>query len=180
MPRGNLSARVGADGRFTLEQISPGEWQLVVNPVPPGFLKAAQFGDKDILLKTFDVGSGNDTPLNIVVSMRTGTVQGEVGSGSSDSKRTGILIAPVGAYHTFARFYYGTAAGANGKFKLRGIAPGKYKIFALEKMAAANFRTPEAADDLDEFGEAIDVAEGQTVEAHPKLIPAERAAKALQ
>jgi hypothetical protein len=180
MPRGNLSARVGADGRFTLEQIPPGEWQLVVNPIPPGFLKAVQFGDKDILLKTFDVGAGNDTPLNIVVSMRTGTIQGEVDSGSSDSKRAGIMIAPVGAYHTFARFYYGTPADANGKFKLSGIAPGKYKIFALEKMAAANFRTPEAADQLDELGEVIDVAEGQTVEAHPKLIPSERAAKALQ
>ena len=180
MPRGNISAQVGADGHFTLEQIPPGEWQLVVNPVPPGFLKSEQFGDKDVLLKTFQVGSGNDTPLNIVVSMRTATIQGEVDAGSADSKRAGIMLAPVGQYHTFARFYYGTPTDANGKFKLNGIAPGKYKIFALEKMAAADFRTPEAADQLDELGEIIDLAEGATVEAHPQLIPAERAAKALQ
>jgi protocatechuate 3,4-dioxygenase beta subunit len=186
MPRGNISAQVGPDGRFTLEQIPPGEWQLVVNPVPPGFLKSEQFGDKDILLKTFAVGSGNDTPLNIVVSMRTATIHGEVDAGSADSNRAGIMLAPAGPYHTFARFYYGTPTDANGKFQLNGIAPGKYKIYALEKMAAADFRNPEAADQLDELTkgdnlvEVIDLAEGSTVEAHPKLIPAERAAKALQ
>ena len=49
-----------------------GSWLSL--PSPPGFLKAAQFGDKDILFKTFEVGSGNDAPLNIVVSMRTATV----------------------------------------------------------------------------------------------------------
>ena len=77
-------------------------------------------------------------------------MSGEVDSGSADSKRAGIMLAPVGPYHTMTRFYYGTPADADGKFKLNGIAPGKYKIFALEKMAAANFRTPEAADQLDE------------------------------
>jgi hypothetical protein len=47
-------------------------------------------------------------------------------------------------------------------------------------MAPASFRTPEAADQLDELGEVIELAEGATLEAHPKLIPVDRAAKALQ
>jgi hypothetical protein len=47
-------------------------------------------------------------------------------------------------------------------------------------MVAANFRTPEAADQLDELGEGIELAEGATLRTHPKLIPADRAAKALQ
>jgi hypothetical protein len=90
----------------------------------------------------------------------------------------GSSLRPWG--RTLARFYYGGTTGTNGKFHIGGIAPGRYKIFAIEKMAAANFRNPEAADQLDELGEEIDVAEGATVEAHPKLIPAERATQALQ
>jgi hypothetical protein len=35
--------------------------------------------------------------------------------------------------------------GTDGKFHIGGIAPGKYKVFAIEKMAATNFRNPEAA-----------------------------------
>jgi carboxypeptidase family protein len=175
----NVSAQVAADGHFSIEQVPPGEWQLSVNPLPPGFLKSAQFGDKDIRFTTFEVGSSSDVPLHIVVSMNTASVEGEIDAGPSDSKRAGIVIAPVGPFHNLARFYYGTAADDDGKFKMSGIAPGKYKIFALEKMAAAPFRNPEAADQLDELGEVVDLAEGAKVQVHPKLIPADRAAKAV-
>lgn len=175
-----VTAEIGPDGRFSLPQILPGEWQLAVIPAARGFLKSARFGDKDVRFTTFETPSNGDTPLNIVVSMHTATVEGEVDAGSSEARRAGILLAPVGPYHNLARFYYGATAGDDGKFHLGGMAPGKYKVFALEKMAAASFRNPEAADQLDELGEVVDVGEGATVQAHPKLIPADRAAQALQ
>jgi hypothetical protein len=171
---------VGADGRFTFREVLPGEWQLAVTPVPPGFLKSAQFGDKDVRFTRFEVGPNSEASLNIVVSMHTATVEGEVDAGTGEATRAGIVLAPVGPYHNLARFYYGGPADDTGKFKLNGVAPGKYKIFAIEKLAAAAFRTPEAADQLEEFGEVIDVPEGVTVETHPKLIPADRAAKVLE
>jgi hypothetical protein len=178
--RSNISAEVGVDGRFSIPQVTPGEWQLAVTPVPPGFLKSAKLGDKDVRFTTFEVASNNEGALNIVVSMNTATVEGEIDAGSSDSKRAGVMLAPVGQFHDFVRYYYGTTAGDDGKFHFTGIAPGKYKVFALEKMAAASFRNPEAADELDELGEVIDLAEGAKLQAHPKLIPADRAAQALK
>ncbi len=176
--RGAVSATVGADGHFTLKDVAPGDWQLAVTPVPPGFLKSAQLGDKDVRFTTFEVGS-RPSPLNVVVSMHTSVVEGEIDAGSSDSKRAGIVSAPIGEFHNLARYYYGVAADENGKFKVRAIAPGKYKIFALEKLAAAGFRDPEAVDQLDDLGEPIELAEGATVQAHPKLISTARALKAL-
>ena len=182
--RRNLSAEVGIDGRFSIAQVPPGEWQLAVTPVPPGFLKSALFGDKDVRFTTFDVSSNSEAVLKIVVSRNTATVEGKVDAETSDStrssKRAGIVIAPIGPYHNLARFYYGGSAAPNGKFHITGIAPGKYKIFALENMAAAGFRTPEAADQLDELGEVIDVTEGTNLQVYPKLIPADRAAQALK
>jgi hypothetical protein len=176
----NVSAQVGADGRFTLHDVLPGEWQLAVTPVPPGFLKSAQVGDKDVRFTRFEVGPNSEASLSIVLSMHTATVKGEVDAGTGEAKRAGIVLAPIGPYHNLARFYYGGTADDTGKFKLTGVAPGKYKIFAVEKLAAAAFGNPEAADRLEEFGEVIDVAEGATVKAHPKLIPADRAAKVLE
>jgi protocatechuate 3,4-dioxygenase beta subunit len=177
---GNISAQVRPDGRFTIEQVLPGDWQLGVNPVLPGFLKSARLGDKDILFTKFEINGSNDAALNIVVSMRTATLEGEVDSVPPASKRAGILIAPVGRFHNLLRFYYNTAADDEGKFKLSGIAPGKYKIFAFEKMTPANFFAPEAVDQLDDLGETIEFAEGATLEAHPKLLPTDRAMRALQ
>jgi hypothetical protein len=178
--RNNLTAEVRADGHFSIAQVFPGEWQLILNGVPPGFLKSARLGDKDVRFTPFEIGSSNDAALNVVVSMHTAAVDGEIDAGPLDASRAGIVIARADQLHTFTRFYYSAEADAKGKFHLKGIAPGKYKIFALEKMEAESFKNPEAVDSLDDLGETIDLAEGATAEAHPKLIPMERAEKALQ
>ena len=176
----SVTSPVGPDGRFTLKQAPVGEWQLAVTPVPPRISQVGAARRQDVRFTNFEVGS-DDTSLNIVVSAHTATVEGEIDSRPSDSKRAGIVIAPVaGPYHTLARFYYGADSDDAGKFKLTGIAPGKYKIFALEKMAAGSFRNPEAVDQLGEFGDVMDLAEDMTFEAHPKSIPMDRAVKALQ
>jgi hypothetical protein len=85
----------------------------------------------------------------------------------------------MGEYSTLTRFFYDVAADDSGKFELKDIAPGKYKIFALEKLSAAEFKAPEAAGQLDPLGQEIELAEGAMLEVHPKLIPVERARGAL-
>ena len=46
-------------------------------------------------------------------------------------------------------------------------------------MRAADFRNPEAADQLDGLGDEIELAENAALTMHPKLIPIERAREAL-
>jgi len=55
---GNPSAQVGADGRFSISQVAPGAWQLSVAPVPPGYLKSAQFGYQEVRFTTFEGPGG--------------------------------------------------------------------------------------------------------------------------
>jgi len=175
-----ISAPVAADGIFTLRQVPPGEWILNINPLPPGaFLKAARLGDQDIRFARMGISPGSEESVTIVISMNTAQVHGEVDAGSGDSKRAGILLAPTGQYSTLTRFYYDVAADDSGKFELKDLAPGKYKIFALEKLSPAEFKTPEAASQLDPLSEEIELAEGAKLEVHPKLIPVERAREAL-
>jgi hypothetical protein len=177
MNRRNVTAHVGPDGRFELKEIVAGEYGLVLNQIAGSFLKSAQYGNKDVRFTRFEIAPAADAALNVVVSMHTAIVEGQVDPG--EASRAGILIAPTGQYHTLARFYYGAPTDDHGKFSLKGLAPGKYKIFALEKMAAADFRNPEAADQLDALGEEIELSEDATVTVHPKLIPVEQARKAL-
>ncbi len=175
-----VSAQVASGGAFTLKQVPAGDWTMNVNPLPDGaFLKAAQFGDQDIRFARTDVKPGSEDSMNIVISMNSAQIHGEVDASGGDSKRAGILLAPAGKYSTLTRFFYDAVADDSGKFELKGIAPGKYKIFALEKLAAAEFKTPEAAAQLDPLGEEIELAEGARLEMHPKLIAIERAREAL-
>jgi hypothetical protein len=175
-----IAANPVADGTFTLPRVPPGEWTLNINPLPPGaFLKTARLSDQDIRFARVEIAAGAEDVMNIVISMNSAQVHGEVDAGAGDSKRAGILIVPTGQYSTLTRFYYDVAADDSGKFELKDIAPGKYKIFALEKLSAAAFKTPEAASQLDPLGQEIELAEGARLEVHPKLIPVERAREAV-
>jgi protocatechuate 3,4-dioxygenase beta subunit len=181
--RESYSAHVGKDGTFTIDQVPPGEWMVNINPTPAGiFEKSLRLGDKDFLYQKIEIPAGSDAPLNIVMSSNMASVAGEIDGGGTgaDAKRAGILLEPVGTWHNLARFYYSAITDDAGKFKLSGIAPGKYKIFALEKIATANFRTPEAGELLDALGEELDVQEGAKIQLHPKLIPEEKAREILK
>ncbi|HTW65774.1 MAG TPA: carboxypeptidase regulatory-like domain-containing protein [Bryobacteraceae bacterium] len=178
--RSYLTEVAAGGGHFTIKDVPPGEYQIQLTPTPPGYLKSAKYGDKDFRFTTVQVDPTKDAALNLVVSVNTATVEGKLDAASGDAARAGILIAAIGPYHNFTRFYYSGMTGADGKFRVGGIAPGKYKVFALENMSAQNFRNPEAADQLGELGEIVDLAEGAAVEVHPKLIPADRAVQALQ
>jgi len=174
------SSHVKKDGSFVIEDVPPDELLLNINPAPMGlFQKSVRLGDKEFLYKRIEIPPGLDAPLNIVVSSNTATVTGEIDAGGA-GKRAGILLAPVGQRHTLVQFYYTALADDNGKFTLSGVAPGKYKIFALEKIAAQSYRNPESADVLDSLGEEIEVAEGAKIESHPKLIPEEQAKELLK
>jgi len=177
-------AEVGADGKFTLKDVPPGEWDLQVNPIPRGaFLKSAMLGEKDVRFAMMQIEAGSDAPIRIVVSMHTAKISGEVDPAGGDPKGAAIILAPTGKFHDLARFYYGVTADDQGKFRIFGVAPGKYKIFAVEKLAVATLRNPEAADQLNTLLEGgaqeIDLAEDASLELHPKLIPMERAREVL-
>jgi hypothetical protein len=185
-PRGGMfSAPVKKDGGFAIENVPPGEWLLNINPNQgPLFEKSVRLGDKDVLMKPIEILPASDAPLNIVLSSNTATVTGEIDAGGAEGKRAGILLEPVGKLHTFSRFYYSVTADENGKFKVNGVAPGKYRVFALEQIATGTFRNVESADLLEagvkEMAEDLEVAEGAKVESHPKLIPEEKAREILK
>ncbi|MGA3189071.1 MAG: hypothetical protein ABSF22_18355, partial [Bryobacteraceae bacterium] len=179
--RESFSSPVAKDGSFSIEQVPPGEWAWNINPNPTGtFEKSVRLGDKDYLFKRIEIPPGSDAPLNIVLSSNTAAIEGQIEAAGADAGKAGILLEPVGKWHTLTRFYYSATGDDNGKFKLSGIAPGRYKIFALEKIATTSYRNPESAELLDALGEELEVTEGAKIQSNPKLIPREKAKEILK
>lgn len=171
-------ARVAPDGSFTIPGIFPGEWNLNLTPLAGStFFKSVHYGDQDALLKPIDIKSA--AALDIVISTRSAKIHGDIDAQGSDPARAAVLLAPVGEFHEYARFYYSVLADEHGAFHRTGIAPGKYKVYAVEKLAPEGFRNPEAFDQVSslfaDFLQEIELKEDSDVEFHPKLIPMERA-----
>jgi len=60
----------------------------------------------------------------------------------------------------------------SGKFTMRGIAPGAYKIFAWETLEPNAYFDPQILRQYEEQGKAVRVAEGGKITAEVKMIPA--------
>jgi hypothetical protein len=179
----SVSGHPDSAGKFIIPQVSPGEWAMNISaPAPGAFLKSLRKGDRELLFNHIPVESDSDAALTVVVSTDAATIQGAVdaGSGPEDVQHAGIVLAPAGKYHSMERFYYGVSADLAGKFHMENLRPGKYKIFALEKLAPAPFCNPEAADQLDALGQEIELQEGGTFEAHPKLISNAKVRESVQ
>ena len=178
------NAKVADDGSFTFASVGPGEVALNINNLPrEAYLKSMRFGDEDVLYKRFEIRSGPQPSLEIVISMHSAKITGTVEANGGDPARAGVILEPTGALHELARYYYGATADEHGKFEFPVVAPGKYKIFAVEKLAPAGFRSVEGAEsleDADPDSAAFGVAEDGKLELHPKLIPFERARAILQ
>ena len=177
-----VSAPVATDGHFTLTQVPSGEWELSPPPIEDAFFKSARLGDQDVRFKPFEVKAGSDATLDIVISTHSAKIHGEVDPGDADPAHAAILVAPVGEAHDFARDYHAVAADDHGKFELSGIAPGKYQIFAVERIAPSAIPDSDAAASfaaLADFSREIDLTEDANLEIHPKLIPLERAREIL-
>ena len=81
MRRGNISAHAASDGSFTLLQVPPGEWELTVDTIARGgFLKSVFLGDKDVIFSRIQIEPGSTAELNIVASMNSAKIDGEVDS----------------------------------------------------------------------------------------------------
>lgn len=173
-----ITAHTGPDGRFTLEQVPPGVWDIGVEPVPKGgYLKSMHLGKQDVLTEDMEIGPGTNSPLRIVVSSRGARVKGQVGSAS---RAVLVVLAPVGKYRNVMSFLSAVTSEADGTFAFLGISPGEYKIFGLEELPAGGITNPDLFARLDAWGEPVQITEGAVVEAKTRLIPADRLREALR
>jgi hypothetical protein len=180
VPHQPITATTGPEGRFTLEQVPPGIWDINAEPIPPGgFIKSMRLGKQDVLAEEMEIGPGTDLPLNIVVSARGGKINGEVSDPSFAGDRALlVLLAPVGKFDRVMSFFAFAQSDANGKFRMGGLTPGAYKLLAFEEAPPGDPRNPDLLARLE--GEPVEVVEGQTVDAKAKVITAAQMREALK
>src|SRR5262249_25706968 len=76
---GPPSAMVQADGTFTLQQVGRDDYRLTVTGMPQtGYVKTARLGAVDVLNEGVRLDRPPDGPLEILVSTKTGAVDGIV------------------------------------------------------------------------------------------------------
>jgi protocatechuate 3,4-dioxygenase beta subunit len=168
------TAIVRADGTFVIKSVVPGVWDIGVNPIPPGgYIKSMHLGDQDVLTEDMIIGGRTAAPLRIVVSTRGGVLEGGV-KRSEEAARAMVLLAPDGKLSHVLSFYGTSVTDEGGHFKMEGLTPGAYKLYAFEAMAYGAWQDPEFLKAFESYGEKVEIVEGKNSLKDVQLIPGQR------
>lgn len=162
---------VADDGTFQISGVS-GE-VLFRAATPSGWtLKSVLLEGKDITDEPVDVMHGQTVEgLRVVLTDRLTDVSGQVTDGRGQAKDYVVVIQPDGEAQgpIPSRFLRTTRPDQDGRFRVRGMPPGRYVATAVESLEQGRHFVPEVQRELREKGRSFSVAEGASVVVDLKL-----------
>src|SRR5262249_53346485 len=125
------------------------------------YLKSVHFGGVESVDEGFTVRRGVDAALEVTISSRGARIQGAVAD-ADNLPAAGVWVALVPDEARLNQFwrYKSVTTDQYGRFDLRGIGPGNYKLFSWEKVERGEWEDPEFLKPFEEKGERITVQEG--------------------
>jgi hypothetical protein len=167
------NTRVKEDMSFTLRNVSQGEYWVAIGGAPPDyFMKAARLGGEDLLEKGLEIAGGRlPGPLEITLSPNGARVEGVVLTEDQQPfAGAQVTLVPAPRRRERSEYYKSTTTDQYGRFTLRGIPPGEYKLFAWEEIERGAQRDAEFLKPFEDRGHEIRLREGEYASAELKLI----------
>jgi protocatechuate 3,4-dioxygenase beta subunit len=172
--RGSPAAEVGKDGSFTLNNVMPGKFRPVVEPMPEnGYVKEIALDGKAAPNNVLDLSQGaGGARLKITVSRAGGQISGRVLD--KDGEPAMGMIMVIFASDPKHMDENDANRVSDGKYSFKAIRPGKYRLFALDILELAQASGADGDDDkmMEQFfdaAEEIEIKEGDRIS---KDIPA--------
>jgi hypothetical protein len=164
---GMAQGRVEANGTFQLLDVGRTAYALNLRAIPNTYVKRIMVGEKEAKGATVDFTDGA-TQMEITLGTRpaklTGTVKRE-----SELQAPGRVILLAEGLSLTDRFMMSTPGvqpvaqvDQEGTFTFTGLAPGKYRLLALEEYQFEPVRSKEIAEKLEAKMTTLELAEGAT------------------
>jgi hypothetical protein len=172
-PNGS-SGIVNADGTFVLQNVGPGDFRLMVQGLPRNaYVKIARFGAADALQQGLVLDGPPSGTLDILVSANTGTLDGlAFDEKQNPSPNTQIVLVPDPTKRQRPDLYRTVNSDASGKFRIEGVPPGDYKVFAWEDVEAGAWQDPHFLLRYEEIGRTVRILENGQATVELRVIPA--------
>ena len=169
--------RVKEEGEFVLENVFQDVYDVSVTGAPEDFyMKAAQLGDEEALEEGLDLTAAESTPgtLKLLLSPNGGRVEGVVLNDEGQSfSGAQVALVPEGRRRKIRHLFKTATSDQNGAFSLRGIPPGRYKVFAWEEIEQGAWQDDDFLRDYEKESEDFEVKENDALAVELELIPSE-------
>ena len=147
------AATPAIDGHFTLRDVPPWNYRVVVAPetrissnagagLGRVYVKSIRNGDADIANYGLEMDDAFTGSLEIVLGSDPGGLDGRVlNENGQDAALATVALVPD-ARHRIDR-YFSTTASSTGRFRFQGVPPGSYKAFAWQSAPVGAWLDPD-------------------------------------
>ncbi|HEY6389182.1 MAG TPA: carboxypeptidase-like regulatory domain-containing protein, partial [Candidatus Acidoferrum sp.] len=155
-------ARVATNGVFSLRDVSEGRYRLITfGQTQDCYLKSIRYAGMEVSDDEFNVIRGTQATLEVTISSRGAHIQGMV-TDADGLPAIGVWVAlvPDNAHLGEFRLFRQRTTDQNGRFDIRGIAPGDYKIFSWEQVEQNAWEDPDFLKQFEAKGQSVTLQEG--------------------
>jgi beta-lactamase regulating signal transducer with metallopeptidase domain len=153
------------DGTFAIGTVPQTRYRLEMGAgLPPDlYVSDVRLSGISVYDTGFEVGREVLAPLQVSLRSGAGTVEGVVRDGSNKTVANAtVVVIPPDARRENRELYKTAKSDAAGKFTVRGVAPGGYKLFAFEGLAGGEFYNSRFLLKYEFRGKSINVTQGGT------------------
>jgi hypothetical protein len=172
---GFTPARLDDSRAFKMQDVSPGQFNLMVTGLPSGYyLKAVRSGQTDVLASGLNT-EAPPAPLAVLLSPNAAQVTGSAQNPSTNSPMPGatiVLIPQENERKDQQSFYKQVTSDQNGAFTFKDVTPGDYHVFAWEDLEAGAYMDADYMKPLEGKGEALALHENDRKSLQLTVIPA--------
>jgi hypothetical protein len=166
------SSAVAADGSFTISSVFQGQYRVVVPPSQDFYVKELRYDRVNALnnpVEIFRSNSDSET-MEIVLSRNVGQIDGVIVDDRGQPV-SGVQAVLIPDNRSRTDLYKTATADQSGRFLMRGITPGDYKILAWETMDNYGYFDPDLLRRSDGLGKSLQIGESSRTSIEVKIIP---------
>jgi protocatechuate 3,4-dioxygenase beta subunit len=155
---------VDAAGKFTMAGLGAGSYRVTVLGVPAGsYLKSVSLNGREVLESGMDLNdAAGELNMGVVVSQSGAELNGAVlGDDGKAAPGAVVTMIPDPPRPELAYLYQRTNTDQNGIFRIRGIAPGKYRVIAWQELEPGEQFDPDLARANEDKSLSLTLGEGE-------------------
>jgi len=166
------SAIVAPDGTFKIPAVPEGHYRVMTVAGLTSDLYLVDVRQAvSVFDSGFDVRPGENDPIQVLVGSGAGSVDGFVHDGPEKVVAGAtVALVPEASRRENLALYFSAATDAAGRFVMRGVPPGDYKLFAWESVRPFAYQNATFIAKDENRGRFIHVGEDNTVKAELTII----------
>jgi hypothetical protein len=173
-------AHVDENSHFTLKEVPQGTFRVSVDGISRDcYIKEVQFGEIVLPDHLLHAKRGITARLDITISTKGARLQGVVVNDESlPVAGVWVVAVPEESKRSLRYFYKSVTTDQYGRYDLRGLVPGEYRIFAWDGVALGEWEDPEFLKTNGAKGVTVEMRDGDKKSADLQLIQLNKTSQA--